>query len=529
MFHYWVSSLFLICWLLPGTPAQADDHLLTIGGGPNPEGNQVSLERNVVYLQRVLDRMKISDIEQRILFADGADPTPDLQFEADRDSEELRMLLAEMIGPADGMGVDYRSSSLPIVHGTAEFSSIDQSLRQLAETLSPDDRLIVYFTGHGGPPRGEAGSAAARGGRRGAPGAGRGRGPRRPSIPNNNILHLWNDGTMSVVEWTERLDELSADVPVVAVMVQCYSGGFGNFIFKGGNPANGLAPHPRCGFFSTVPDRVAAGCTPKVNEAEYREYSSYFFEALCGETRVGDQVSPPDYDQDGQTSFLEAHAYTVLTADTIDIPVRTSDVYLRQISSTTSREGLLTADSPISELLANADPVELAVIEGLSRRFKLTGENRATDVDEALQAQREEKRRIDSQSSRHRETVTAVKRAIGNAVKRRWPELSNPWHPETARIISEQHDQVRDKIIQHERYGALQEALRKIKEIAMESEAIEWDIVKLERLRYWLETRALSENLAVLGDADQSADLQRLIDLESRHLVPSLRLADAGH
>ena len=43
----------LACSLI-SVPVSAEDHLLTIGGGYSPSGNQASLERNVLFFQRLL-------------------------------------------------------------------------------------------------------------------------------------------------------------------------------------------------------------------------------------------------------------------------------------------------------------------------------------------------------------------------------------------------------------------------------------------------------------------------------------------
>ncbi len=536
---------------LPSTSLRADDYLLTIGGGPVPSGNQLSLENNVRYLQRVLEHLKLTGIKQTILFSDGGDPQRDLQFEGVRDPDDLRMLIAEMIGPSNGTKFDYRSSSLPVVDGPATPDAIDQNIKDLSKQLSEPDRLLIYFTGHGGRPRGSQSTGF------------RGRRPpveerpatttddnetdnsdskdeedkkdepqeepqRRPPESNtssqrrdfaNNIMHLWDGKDLSVTEWTQKLDEIPTDVPVVVIMVQCYSGGFGNFVFKGGDPANGLADQPRCGFFSTIPERVAAGCTPRVNEADYREYSSYFFEAICGQSRTGLEVELPDYNNDGSTSFLDAHTYTVLNANTIDIPVRSSDIYLRQFSKTDGDFVLLTPHSPINEILAIASPYERAVIEGLSQKFDLTGDDRAKEVEEALKKCRDEKQKIDTEIRRKRVTVSNAKRDISTLLRKVWPELATPWHPENARLLTEHADEIRDTITKHERYQELQTANEELKTLNDESEQKELQIVKLERLNYWLETVSLAANLPLIAGEEKYEGYSRLVKLESSQLT----------
>src|SRR5438270_3581399 len=61
-------------------PALAGDHFLTIGGGSAASNNQVSLEKNVLYLQRFLEAAGFSDVPHEILFSNGAAGTRDLQF-----------------------------------------------------------------------------------------------------------------------------------------------------------------------------------------------------------------------------------------------------------------------------------------------------------------------------------------------------------------------------------------------------------------------------------------------------------------
>jgi len=492
--------------------SEASDTILTIGGGPNPAGNQVSLEKNVLYFQRALKRLGLEGLEHRILFADNDQDRRDLQYRArQRGAEDLHSLLAEIVGPSGGFYFNYRASSIPGIRGPAQSEVIDETIQELSQELKEGDRLILYFTGHGGRPRPSRGKPQ--------PATDKDKAEEKDKKENpdaENFTHLWQDKELSAKQWTEMLDKMPTETSVVAVMVQCYSGGFGNLIFKGGDPDSGVAEQPRCGFFSTVPDRVAAGCTPNVDEAEYREYSSYFWEALSGETRTGETVSQPDFDGDGKTTLLEAHAYTVLTADTIDIPIRTSDTLLRHYSATTGKDGLLTMRSPIEVLLASADPNEKAVIEGLSERFSLTGSNRGERVEQAIKQKQDAKRKVDEQLREPRKTISDAKAEIGKMVRVRWPELAAPWHPEIPQMLAEQSDQLLAAMLEHESYAKMREADVKVKELEAKSEQLNLDIVKLERLKYWLETRALAINLSVVGDQKKMEAYQRLIRLESQ-------------
>jgi hypothetical protein len=130
---------------------------------------------------------------------------------------------------------------------------------------------------------------------------------------------------------------------------------------------------------------VAAGCTPDVDKDNYVEYSSYFWEALGGRTAAGEQAPTSDYDGDGRTSLAEAHAYTVLHAETIDLPLTTSSEFLSKESQFADAEHpqLLAADAPYDEVLKLATPAERAVLEGLSTELGLTGNDRIAAAERA--------------------------------------------------------------------------------------------------------------------------------------------------
>ncbi len=217
---------------------------------------------------------------------------------------------------------------MPGVTGPSDPQLLDRRLGQLGKTLKSGDRLILYATAHGGKakkPNEEDNDDA---------------GDEEDQQPETNpefnpydtTLYFWNRKQVPASRFEGMLDQLPTDLPVVLVMVQCYSGGFSHTIFNDANAALALSPHPRCGFFSQVYDRPAAGCTSDVKEADYQEYSSFFWAALGGQTRTGQPVTSADFDGDGRVSFAEAHAYAVLESDTIDVPIRTTGALLRALA-----------------------------------------------------------------------------------------------------------------------------------------------------------------------------------------------------
>ena len=130
--------------------------------------------------------------------------------------------------------------------------------------------------------------------------------------------------------------------PVVAMMAHCFSGSFANFIYEGGDPKRRVALQTRCGFFATVSTLPSVGCTPEVNEADYRDYSSSFFAGLSGRDpplgaalryRTGKTVASSDYNKDGRVSYAEAHAFAKVDEKSIDLPISTSEAWLQSKAS----------------------------------------------------------------------------------------------------------------------------------------------------------------------------------------------------
>ena len=214
------------------------------------------------------------------------------------------------------------------------------------------DRLIIYVTAHGE------------------------RSDDRKN-PYETSIMLWDDEKLSVSDFVALLDRLPEGVSVVAVMVQCYTGGFARFIYDKADPENGLAKQNRCGFFATVHDRVAAGCTPDVDETTYVEYSTYFWEALAGHTRTGQPIVAPRLRPRrphlvcrGPRLHRAERRYDRPAAHVLQrIPQRR-----KPVSRTRTIPKLLPKDAPYDTVLELATPAERAVLEGLSKPARAHGQ-----------------------------------------------------------------------------------------------------------------------------------------------------------
>ena len=408
-------------------------NLLVLGGGYSPSGNEVSLESNVKYLHRQKDKIGLSKFKTKTLFADGLAPSRDIKFRNPTSTvPETNLILAEIFGSTRGIYNQYRNNHLN-ADGPSSIKEFDDWIKDLNSSSKQSSNLI-YFTGHGG--KGEK------------------------KTPNNTTAYLWNNHKFKVSEFTKKLDDLPANQSIILVMVQCYSGGFAHYIFREGDEKKGFHPQIRAGFFATVHDRVAAGCTPDIREENYQEYSTHFWEALCGESRIGKKIQKPDFNGDGSTSLTEAHAYVVIHSNTIDIPIKTSDVFLRSFSSfeppqeessiigliknakdllsgtdsnSSKREVLqdewLFRSDPISKILLSATPESKAIIQALARKLSLQDEKlfeKAEDKIKEIKKRREELAKAKKEKD---EQKKKLKNKIRTRLLKEWPELANMQHP----------------------------------------------------------------------------------------------------
>jgi hypothetical protein len=477
--------------LILDAPATARDFFLTIGGGYSPEGNQASIERNVLFSQKLLREQNVPAARQTVFFADGNAPEKDVQAKDVDALPKANRLMAEFFGSERDLGLHYRNHEVPGVRGATSNENIRSWFRDVGKSLTSGDRLIVYVTAHGE------------------------RSDDRRN-PYETSIMLWNDEKLTVSEFVRLLDSLPEGVSVVAVMVQCYTGGFARIIYDKADPDKGLATQSRCGFFATVHDREAAGCTPDVDETTYVEYSTYFWEGLGGRSRTGETIVRPDYDGDGKTSLAEAHAYTVLSADTIDLPLTTASEFLSVESRFRDDEHsqLLPDDAAYSDVLALASPTERAVLEGLSKQLELTGEDRLKTAKRESRPSRRRSRGRERSASRR---AAELRDIIAEDLKERWPELANVLNPVSVDLLTAQSQTFVAAVVGHPRY----EEYRELMELAESEPEPRKRRVKYERFLRTAQDAILRENLKRLGDRERLAQYQAIVAAESAGLSSS--------
>jgi len=261
---------------------------------------------------------------------------------------------------------------------------------------------------------------------------------------------------------------------------------------------------------------LAAGCTPDTAEENYKDYTTYFFAALSGRTRMGQAVPAPDYDHDGRTSMAEAHAYVLLTSDTIDIPMTTSDVLLRQFSKIKDAKvkELVTPSAPFEELLKHATPDRRAVLEGLSKQLELKGDDRAASARALADSIDKQRKALQPPGGGRRGfpggggnnatgNMQNERENLRNAIRARliarWPEMNSPYHPLAVAALAKEPDEIVKVIESAPGYKKWDDLVQKVDEQQEKSFDLERKWVKCQRFLYVAETVALEANLPSFG------------------------------
>jgi len=280
----------------------AETRVWLIGGGNTLENSQGQIEENVRWLQSVFREQGVS---VKTFYTDGSGEDHDVVYFA---HAEERDPIWEPILRVYGSGLSYaqrtRRNSLLSVDGGTEKSLLIDALVEDFNSLEDDDSVLLVYNGHGDI---------------------------NTNDTRKNSLMLWQDSRLSIKELDDVLDQAPASIPVRFVLTQCFSGSFSSLIYE--NPySDTLSEQPRCGFLAESDRREAEGCDLGTNQAEFRDYTTYFFAALQQETRIGESIplTEIDLDRSGDVSFHEAHVYTLANAYSTDLSRSTRETYIEK-------------------------------------------------------------------------------------------------------------------------------------------------------------------------------------------------------
>ncbi|MGB6854253.1 MAG: redoxin family protein, partial [Thermoanaerobaculia bacterium] len=296
--------LGMLCAGVTASPGAT--HALLINGGSKPASNYLSHLHHLQEMVEVLEARGLPRERIHIFSADGEDGAADL---AVRDAKPSGFWLIE--GTRIGKRLRPRTALTDtqwaaVTLRPARKEALEEWFAWARMHLSPADEILLFVTDHG---------------------------TKNSEDLDNGAISLWKE-ELSVVELKELLSGLQPGVRVAMVMSQCYSGTFASAIYDGPSrePTGDL-----CGFFSTTRELKAYGCYPEGQDRDEIGHAFRFIEAL-GRHETSDG----------------AHEEVLVTDDSPDIPLRTSDLYIESVLADEAASRGREIDGLVDLLLAEA-------------------------------------------------------------------------------------------------------------------------------------------------------------------------------
>ena len=258
-------------------------YVVAINGGGDKQDNFASHLGHLQQLMHVLGASGIPRDHITVLASDGSAAAPDLATR-EPEAENAWLLQGTQLDPILRDLTTFENSQLPGVDlRPATVASLTKTIGELRGRLRPGDTLLMYVTDHGSQSRRD---------------------------PIENRITLWGE-SISVRKLGALLARLPPSVRVVSLMSQCFSGGFA--YLHEARERRATPNGTTCGYFSSTPDRPAYGCYPELRGQKAVGHSFAFLSALAA-----------------RGHFPAAHADILVSDETPDIPLRSSDVYLAE-------------------------------------------------------------------------------------------------------------------------------------------------------------------------------------------------------
>ena len=474
----------LLVFLVPVTQVLGQEHIWVIGGGPVADNSQVQIEFNTRWVQQILEQQK-PGAKVQYFFTDGNEPGSDVVIHEEIvEWPPLKQSFERVFGTLVGKSARYRTHEVENVAGGTRLELLVPALEKgFSEVLSDDSVLLVY----------------------------QGHGDRNFIFPSKNSLKLWGDTRLSVEKLENLISVLPDTTPVRFFMPQCFSGGFSRLIYPDVNSSRPPKPM-RCGFMAEWDYEESEGCTGSVNEADYRDYTSYFFAALDGKTRTNKKLAGnPDRNGDGEVGLREAHFYSLAYGQSSDLPRSTSEAYLDQwqpwyLRWIESGEVPKNSYSLLAREVAANNNIEL---DGSGRI------NNARGVAEALLGKR---RDLEKRLTHTRDKGGAVHQSIKATVLQQWPDARHPDTPSYAQFLEQDLVAAQNWILKHEEYSLLVKLQKDEEKLVRKLLDNKREITQLQKVNHLNRLAQLVEEFKRTADPVQQGIYNALVQCEERPL-----------
>lgn len=454
---------------------------ILVGGGYDVHSSQGQIELNVKWVQGILDNQ---GIPTTTFFTDANETGPDVHYQTTQGQvTQAYEPLARVFGDWILQKRRYREHNIANVIGSTRRDELVPALREAVNDTANTDLLFVY-NGHGSQSQ---------------------------STPDLVTLNLWDNTTLTANELHSIVKPRNA--PFRYVFTQCYSGGFHRLAYE--NPTQGLevSKTPRCGFTAESAYRLAEGCSASIETDDYRDYTTYFFAALSGNERDGAIVSRnPDTNDDGVTTFREAHFFTLEEAYSTDLSRSSSEDYLTQWQPWYLRWLPPTINLPNNEYAQ--------LFRDLANRYNIPLTGMATKHIRGLLKETQslvDGTRLQRQNLRHQERE--LQYTLQSSLSSTWPDLLGPYTGAYQKMAANgQLTTIAAAISERTDYATLIEVQNQDKALDTTLLDLERKATQYQKLLRLRQLAMLKQQLVEYGSASQRADYESLVSCEEAPL-----------
>lgn len=485
-----LSKSVLIALLLLNSTVVIADKAILVGGGYNINGSQGQIELNVKWVQQVLQN---ANIPVTAFFTDGDDPTPDVHYLTENDSnneptplDELANELqpvSRLFGDHIANAVRYRNHSVANVAGSTRAPELTQSISDLFSQANDDATLIVY-NGHG---------------------------KQSPANADQVTLELWDNTQMTAAELHSLIEPATS--PTRFVFTQCYSGGFHRLAYK--NPAKGLelSESLRCGFTSESAYRLAEGCSASINSNDYRDYTTYFFAALDGYDRHGEILGvDTDANGDGKVTLREAHLYTLEAAHSTDLSRSTSEDYLINWQPWFLKW--------IAGNTAIPDNEYAKLFRSIAAKYNIDlSNNSSKEIRKRMAEYKEVALQLTAQREQLHEELSELQFDLAEKATRKWPQLIGPYTAAfQSMTASGEMLNVATWVADQPDYPRIEQLQQQDDSLVADYLENERNLTQMQKMIHMRRLADLKRQLYQFGNADEVGAYERLLSCEDAPL-----------
>jgi len=476
--------------------ARAEIEIIQVGGGESIENTQGQIESNVVWLSQIL-----LQLSSRLtnFFGAGTSPEKDVAYWSPDAKPTVMDPLTRIFASMKESQLVYRHNRLERVDGPTSKAELTKALTKKMSEVEPKGEVLLIYNGHGGL------SYKSRGG------------VSWPD-PRGNYLRLWGSEQMSIAEVDAIFDQAPPDATIRFIFPQCYSGAFARLIYESPD-SDRPAQQNRCGFLSQSAWAQSEGCSLNINKDTFRDYTTYYFAPLYGQTRTDEPLpGNPDLDGDGMLSYREGHFYALRYGESKDLSRSTSEAFLEDW------EPWYLRWDTISE---NEDSLYWDLAQAVADRNDLSLDGR--DLRKHRQLLRMELDRIRSQRKDLEEKIEASQSAIQGRIKRRWPELLHPYTEAYRRLLDAELPAITAFVTADPGYADLSDDQDRLIEIEQQELAADRRLAQAEKVIRFKKLARLEAQFERFASAEDRSFLERLRGCEDGVLAPFSSQPQSAH